>query len=158
MKVSPKNLYGFVSVAETVTWTGLIIAMIARYGFGQDGSWFFVAGISHGVVFLAYCSVAVIVAMNQRWSVGRALAALVIAIPPYATIPFDRAVVKRGLLEGDWRTEAGSDPRDARFPDPIFRWLVARPALMVMTVIIILGALLAILRSLGSPTEWGSNG
>jgi integral membrane protein len=57
MSVTPKNLYGFVAVAETVTWTGLILAMIVRYGFDTYGPWFFVAGISHGTVFLAYCTV-----------------------------------------------------------------------------------------------------
>jgi integral membrane protein len=156
MTVSPKNLYGFVSVAETLTWTGLIVAMVLRYGFGQDVTWFFLAGMSHGVVFLAYCTVAVLVGMNQRWSVGRILAALAIAIPPYLTIPFDRSVVKKGLLEGAWRTEASSDPRDARFPDPLFRWFIARPLTLIVSIIVFLGVLLSVLLALGSPREWGA--
>ena len=156
MTVSPKNLYGFVSVAETVTWTGLIAAMVLRYGVGQDVSWFFFAGISHGVVFLAYCTVAVLVGLNQRWGIGRTLAALAIAIPPYATILFDRAVVKKGLLEGSWRTETSSDPRDAKFPDPLFRWFIARPTTLVISIVVFLGILLSVLLALGSPREWGS--
>jgi len=156
MTVSPKNLYGFVSVAETVTWTGLIVAMILRYGFDQEVSWFFLAGMSHGVVFLTYCAVAVIVGMNQRWGVGRTLAALAIAIPPHVTIPFDRAVAKKGLLEGGWRTEPSGDPRDSRFPDPLFRWLIARPATFVTTIVVSLGVVLSVLIDLGSPREWGS--
>lgn len=155
MRVSPKNLYGVVSVAEMVTWTGLIIAMIARYGFGQDGSWFFVAGISHGSVFLAYVTVTVLVSHNQRWSFWRTLVALVAAIPPYLTVPVDRSLVKKGLLEGSWRTEASDDPRDRRFPDPLFRWFIQRPLLLIVTILVILGVVLAVLLALGSPTEWG---
>lgn len=155
MKVSPKNLYGFVSVAEMVTWTGLIAAMIARYGFGQDGSWFFVAGISHGSVFLAYVTVTILVSHNQRWSIPRTFIALVAAIPPYLTVPVDRSLLKKGLLEGTWRTEAGDDPRDRRFPDPLFRWFIARPLLLIITILVILGVVLAVLLALGSPTEWG---
>jgi len=156
MTVSPKNLYGFVSVAETITWTALIAAMVLRYGLGQDPSWFFLAGMSHGVVFLAYCTVAVLVGMNQRWGFGRTLAAVAIAIPPYATIPFDRAVVKRGLLEGEWRTDASGDPRDAKFPDPLFRWFIARPTTLIISIVLFLGLLLTVLLALGSPREWGS--
>lgn len=157
MRVSPKNLYGIVAVAETVTWTGLIAAMIARYGFSTDGPWFFWAGISHGTVFLAYCTVAVLVGWNQRWSLGRVLVALLTAIPPYATIPFDRALVNRHLLEGPWRTTAGDDPRDHRFPDPLYRWLIARPAALLVVIFGVVALLVAIALSLGSPTEWGSS-
>lgn len=156
MRVSPKNLYGFVAVAETVTWTGLIVAMIVRYGFDTYGPWFFVAGISHGTVFLAYCTVAVIVGHNQRWSFGRLLLAFGSAIPPYLTIPFDRSLIKRGLLDGPWRTEATDDPRDARFPDPLFRWFIARPLALIGTVFGLVALLTGLALLAGPPQEWGS--
>jgi len=155
MSLSPKNLYGIVAVAETVTWTGLIAAMISRYGFGADVPWFFAAGISHGTVFLAYCTVAVLVGWNQRWSVGRVVVALLTAIPPYATIPFDRALVKRHLLDGPWRIKAGDDPRDQRFPDPLYRWFIARPAALVAAIFGVVALLVTVALLLGSPTEWG---
>jgi integral membrane protein len=53
-----------------VTWAGLITAMIARYGFGYDGELFFVAGLSHGIVFLAYGLTALVVGINLRWGLG----------------------------------------------------------------------------------------
>jgi len=67
MTQTPKALYTVLASAEMVTWTGLIAAMIARYGFGYEGPLFFVAGLSHGIIFLAYCITAVVVGMNQRW-------------------------------------------------------------------------------------------
>lgn len=155
MTLNPKNLYGIAAVSEMVTWTGLIAAMIIRYGFGEYGPWFFYAGISHGTVFVAYCTVALIVGHNQRWSLGRLVLALASAIPPYLTVPFDRALHKRGLLEGDWRTAAGADPRDRRFPDPLFRWFIARPALFVLTIVAVVVVLTSVALALGPPGEWG---
>lgn len=155
MTLSPKNLYGIVAVSEMVTWTGLIAAMIARYGFGADGDWFFFAGISHGTVFLAYCTVSVVVGLNQRWSIGRILLAFASAIPPYLTLPFDRSLLKRGLLEGGWRTVASDDPRDSRFPDPLFRWFIQRPLVLVGAIAGTVVVLLTVFLQLGPPTEWG---
>ena len=61
MTKTPGSLYAVMATAEMVTWTGLIIAMVARYGFGYEGELFFVAGLSHGIIFIAYCITAVVV-------------------------------------------------------------------------------------------------
>lgn len=155
MKGTPEKLYGVVALAEMVTWTGLIAGLIARYGFAYDGPLFFVAGMSHGVVFLAYCAVAVIVGMNQRWSVGLGILAVATAIVPYATLPFDRWLHRSGRLAGAWRLEATDDPRDQVWLDRLFRWFLQRPGMLLMAVVVILGALLAALLWAGPPTEWG---
>lgn len=155
MKGTPEKLYGVVALAEMVTWTGLIIGMIARYGFDYDGPLFFVAGLSHGIVFLAYCAVAVVVGMNQRWSVGLGVLAISTAIVPYATLPFDRWLTSRGRLTGAWRLQATDDPRDQVWLDRVFRWFLQRPGMLLFAVVVILGALLAALLWAGPPTEWG---
>lgn len=155
MKGTPQKLYGLVARAEMITWTGLIIGLVARYGFDYDGALFFVAGLSHGVVFLAYCAVAVIVGMNQRWSVGLGVVAISSAIIPYATLPFDRWLEKHGRLTGDWRLVATDDPRDQVWLDRLFRWFLQRPSVLLLTTIVILGALLAALLWAGPPSEWG---
>jgi integral membrane protein len=156
VKLKPKDLYGIAAVSEMVTWTGLIAAMVLRYGFGNDVSWFFLAGISHGTVFLAHVTIAAIVGHNQRWAFWRLLLAWLSAVPPYMTVPFDRALHKRGLLDGDWRTEATDDPRDQRFPDPLFRWFIARPGVLLATILAIVSVLTMVALSLGPPREWGS--
>jgi integral membrane protein len=108
MTRTPKALYTVLATAEMVTWTGLIAAMIARYGFGYEGSLFFVAGISHGTIFLAYCITAVVVGLNQRWAFGTIAIALLVAIPPYATLPFDRWLenATNSMAPGAWNTKA----------------------------------------------------
>jgi integral membrane protein len=155
MTITPKSSYGFFAVAEMVTWTGLITAMIARYGFGYDGPLFFVAGLSHGVVFLGYAAAAVIVGINQRWRFGLGIAAIFSAIVPYATLPFDRFLHKRHLLDGSWRYEETDYPGDKNPIDRLFRWFLRHPVIMTLTVSGLLGGMLVGLLLLGSPTEWG---
>jgi len=153
--ISPRLAYAVWSVFEMVTWAGLITAMIARYGFGYDGGLFFVAGLSHGIVFLGYCAGAVIVGVNQRWSPAVGFLAITSAIIPFATVPFDRWLNKRSLLDGPWRIEATDDPRDNTPLDKTFRWFLRHPVIMKLTVLVIVGGLLAGLLLAGSPTEWG---
>lgn len=156
MKLAPRDVYGIVAVSEMVTWAGLIVAMIIRYSFDVYGWWFFLAGISHGTVFLAYVTVAAVVAHNQRWQLRWLILAWLSAIPPFVTAPFDRAVHKRGLLDGPWRTVASDDPRDARFPDPLFRWFIARPLVLMLSVVLTVVLLTALALVVGPPNEWGS--
>jgi len=155
--LTPRSSYAVWAVAEMVTWAGLISAMVARYGFGYEGSLFFVAGLAHGIVFLGYCAAAVIVGMNQRWSIGTGVVAIVSAIIPFATLPFDRWLHKKSLLEGDWRRHASDDPRDARAVDTLFRWFVRHPVTMAVSVFVLLGGLLTALLLAGPPTEWGQS-
>lgn len=155
MTVTPKSSYGFVAVAEMVTWAGLITAMVARYGFSYDGPLFFVAGLSHGIVFLAYCATAVIVGVNQRWRVRLVVVAIATAIIPFATVPFDRYLLRRKLLDGSWRYEATDTPSDNTVIDRLFRWFINHPIIMTITVSGLLGGMLVGLLLAGSPTEWG---
>lgn len=156
MTKTPAALYGVMATAEMVTWTGLIIAMIARYGFGYDGGLFFVAGLSHGIIFIAYCITAVVVGMNQRWGFGTIAVAVVAAIPPYATLPFDRWLVARHKLEGPWRLEDSGDPRDGHPLDRTLRFWLRHPAWFFALIVAGMAVVLTVLLLLGSPTEWGN--
>jgi len=152
--ITPRSSYAFFANAEMVTWAGLIAAMIARYGFGYEGDLFFVAGLSHGIVFLGYAATAVIVGMNQRWSVGVGVVAITSAIIPFATLPFDRYLHKRSLLDGSWRYEATGHPRDKNPIDALFRWFLRHPVVMAITVVGLLGGLLVVALLAGSPRGW----
>jgi integral membrane protein len=155
--IPPRLAYAVWSVAEMFTWAGLITAMIARYGFGYDGSLFFVAGLAHGIIFLGYCAGAVIVGLNQRWSPGIGFLAITSAVIPFATVPFDRWLEKKSLLDGSWRLEATDDPRDHRVYDKVFRWFLRHPVILKLTVLIVLGGLLTALLLAGPPNEWGQS-
>ena len=157
MTKTPAALYKLVAAAEMVTWGGLILAMIARYGFGYDGGLFFVAGLSHGIVFLAYGITAIVIGINLRWGFGSTTMAVSMAIVPFATLPFDRWLLRHHKLEGAWRTTATIDPAPQGFLDRLLRFWVGHPALFFSLIVVGIGAMIILLLSVGPPTEWGDS-
>jgi hypothetical protein len=92
--------------------------------------------------------------VNQRWGFGKTAFAVALAIVPFATVPFEMRLNKKGSLEGSWRTTTSEDPRDAGRIDSLFRWFIARPITLIAVIVIGLTTLFAVLVSLGSPTTW----
>jgi hypothetical protein len=105
-------------------------------------------------MFLSYCTTAVLVGVNQRWSFGKIAAAVSLAIVPFATVPFDRSLLKKGRLEGTWRTQPSDHPSDKSVIDRLFRWFIARPLVLILTLVLAVATLFFVLLSLGSPTTW----
>ena len=152
--MNPKRLYGLFSTGEAITWALLITALILR-AFGDPVPiGVAVAGSIHGAMFLSYCTTAVLVGVNQRWRISKTIAALALAIVPFATVPWDRRLLSQGSLEGNWRTEKSDHPSDAGWFDSLFRWFIARPLTLVMTLILVVAVIFTVLLSLGSPTTW----
>lgn len=152
--MSPKKLYGLFSTGEAITWALLISALVLRAVGDPVPIGVAVAGSIHGAMFLAYCTTAVLVGVNQRWRIGKTIAAVALAIVPFATIPWDRRLLVQGSLEGTWRTETSDNPKDAGWFDSLFRWFIARPLLLIATLILVVAVIFAVLLSLGSPTTW----
>lgn len=122
----PRTAFRTLAIAEAISWTLLIGGMIVRAVFDAPLAVTIGGGI-HGFVFLSYGAVAVLVAWNNRWGVVPTICAVGAAIVPYATVPTEIVLRRRGLLEGEWRVEAGEDPRDRRPFDRLLRWFVRRP-------------------------------
>ena len=152
--MSPKKLYGLFSTGEAITWALLITALVLRAVGDPLPIGVAVAGLIHGAMFLSYCTTAVLVGVNQRWRIGKTMAAVVLAIVPFATIPWDRRLLAQGSLEGAWRTESSDHPKDAGWFDSLFRWFIGRPLFLIATLIVVLAVIFAVLLSLGSPTTW----
>ncbi|WP_306233144.1 DUF3817 domain-containing protein [Agrococcus beijingensis] len=153
--LSPKRLYRLLAIAEAITWTLLIVAMIAKYGFGVEAL-VPIAGPIHGFVFIAYAAMQLVVGHNQRWSIGTLLLGIVTAVVPYATIPWERRIARRGLLDGAWRTEASDDPRDARWIDRAYRWGITHPLRSALIVVALVAVVFVVLLNAGPPSEWFS--
>ena len=154
MNTSPKSIYKFFATGEAITWGLLISALISRALGDLIPHAVTIAGGIHGAMFLSYCVVAVLVGLNQRWAMGKIAGAVVLAIVPFATVPFDRRLLKQNALEGSWRTEQTEDPRDKVVIDRLFRWFIARPAILVLFIVLVLSGIFAFLLFLGPPTEW----
>ena len=84
--MTPRNVFRTLAVAEAVTWLGLLAGMFVKYVVGTTEVGVQVAGPIHGVAFIGYCLVTVVVAIDQQWSRGRLLLGLACSIPPLMTV------------------------------------------------------------------------
>ena len=146
--MSPRRLFRLVARAEAVTWALLLGGMFLKYVTETTELGVRVFGMVHGVVFIAYCVAAVVVAVDQRWSVGRLLLGLVAAVPPFATLPFERYADRSGLLAERWRlrSEAPASPVER-----VVSWLVRRPGQGLVAAAVAVVALTALALLLGPP-------
>ena len=151
---TPKTLYKTLAFAEAVTWTLLLTGLAIRATVGAPSQLLMVVGGLHGLVFLAYGVISALVGVNQRWGLARTALAVALAIIPYATIPFERAVEKQGRLTGPWRKTGSEDKRDNFWLDRLFRWFLNRPALLVLALVAVVVAIFTALLVVGPPGGW----
>lgn len=145
--MKPRAAYRVLSVAETITWTLLIAALIVRAATGL-AIVVTIAGGIHGFVFLAYGATALIVAINQRWKPGLAIAAIATAIVPFATIPFDLWLERHDRLGGDWRT---TKTDDERWFQALLRWMLGHPVALITLVALAVVVVFVVLLLAGPP-------
>lgn len=144
---APRPLFRALATAEAVTWTLLLAGMAAKYtGLTELGVRVF--GMVHGVVFIGYCLVAVLVAVDQRWSTARLLLGLAAAVPPLATLPFERYAEARGLLGVTWRLRT-AQPRGVH--EAVVARLVNRPLRGAAVGVFAVAGLTAVALVLGPP-------
>ncbi|MFF8819412.1 DUF3817 domain-containing protein [Leucobacter sp. NPDC015123] len=151
--MSPRNLFRLFATAEVITWAGLIAALILR-ATGITAGAVPIAGGIHGFVFLAYCVSTVFVWINQRWKPGLGVTGLLLAIVPFATYPFERAVDKRGLLAGPWRLAPGGEAPSG-FVEHVQAWILRRPILSIGLIAILVVIVFRVLLWLGPPVPKG---
>lgn len=152
-RITPRSFYRFVAIAEAVTWTLLILGMVGKYGLDMPVA-VLIGGSIHGFVFISYALTAGLVGVNQRWSPGRIAFAVATAIIPYATIPFDRHLERRQLLDGDWRSTATDDPRDHTRTSRLLRWFLARPVLLSVVFVVGIIVIMTVMLIIGPPGGW----
>lgn len=149
--MSPRLLFRSVAIAEAITWALLIAGMLGKYVLlvGEIGVQ--VGGFLHGLVFVAFGMTALLVAVNQHWGLKVTAIALVTAIVPFGTIPLDRTLEKKGLLDGAWRRARTEDPRDHTRTSALLRWMLARPVLFTTVLILGLICVMTVLLTAGPP-------
>ena len=147
---TPARLYRVLAIAEAITWTILISALIAR-AVGAPGIVVTIGGGIHGFVFLAYGATAILVAFNQRWSIGLGLLAVASAVIPFATIPMEIRLHRKGRLKGDWRLDESDHPQDRTWYDRLMRWFLNRAWVLVLLIVVAVVVLYVILLIAGPP-------
>ncbi|MBP1326318.1 integral membrane protein [Leucobacter exalbidus] len=150
--MTPRILFRTFAFAEVVTWAGLITALILRATDTAD--LVSIAGGLHGFVFLCYGVTTVFVWVNQKWGVGRGILGLVSAVIPFATVPFEIATDRKGLLAGGWRLAPGGDaPRG--FIEHVQAWVLSHLVLAIVLLIALIVIAYVVLLQLGPPVPRG---
>ncbi|MCZ7437975.1 DUF3817 domain-containing protein [Micromonospora sp. WMMC241] len=87
------------AIAEACSWAALLAGMAVKYGPPRNEIGVQVFGPIHGALFVAYGLLVLVVARRRRWSLVRTGLALASAVPPFATVLFERWARRRGLLD-----------------------------------------------------------
>lgn len=141
---SPRALFRSLAIAEATTWALLLAGMFLKYVTDTTELGVRVFGMVHGVVFIAYCLVAVIVAVDQRWSLGRTVLGLAAAVPPFATLPFEVHADRRGLLGPAWLSRPDSPTALQRAVGWLLEHVRLALGLLVLAVAVLTAAALAV--------------
>ena len=146
--VSPRLLFRTFAIAEIFTWAGLITALILR---ALDVANIVpIAGGIHGFVFLSYATSTVFVWVNQKWPARIGLTGVLLAVVPFATLPFDLYVDRRGLLKGGWRlAPGGEEPKG--FIEHVQAWVLRHVWLAGVLLVAFVVLLFVTLLWLGPP-------
>lgn len=145
---APRRLHRVVAVAEAVTWALLLTGMFLKHVTETTELGVRVFGMVHGVVFIAYCLATVLLAIDQRWPSTRLALGLVAAVPPFATIPFERYAERAGLLGDSWRLRS-DDPRGPL--EKVAAWLLRRPAQGALVAAVAVAGLTGVALAVGPP-------
>lgn len=149
--MTPRTLFRRLAAAEMVTWALLLTGMVLEYVTRTTDLGVQVFGLVHGVVFLGYVLVAVVLWVDRRWSFGTAIVTIAAAVPPFLTVWAERRLERTGGLADLWRL--GSVDPARTLPERVVAWGVRRPgfALAIGTVAV-LGAT-AVLLWIGPPVS-----
>ena len=91
--MTPRTLYRRLAAAEVVTWALLLLGMVLKYVTKTTELGVKVFGLAHGVVFIAYCLVTLLLWVNQRWTAREGVLGLLGAVPPFLTVWWERRLV-----------------------------------------------------------------
>ena len=146
--ISPRMPFRSFALAEMFTWAGLITALILRAF--DVANLVPIAGGIHGFVFLCYSATTIFVWVNQRWPLRLGFTGLLLAIVPFATVPFEILVDRKGLLAGDWRLAPGGEAPQG-FIEHVQACVLRHVLLSIILLILLVTALFVTLLWLGPP-------
>ena len=146
--MSPSLIFRRIAIAEAVTWALLISGMFLKYVTHTTELGVRVFGMAHGVVFIAYCLVTLLVGVDQRWTRGRVLLGLACAVPPFMTVWFDRYAERRGALGASWRLVTTEPAGPLERP---VAWLLRNPLRGALAGVVAVVALTGVALLVGPP-------
>jgi integral membrane protein len=148
--MTPRSLYRRIALAEVATWTLLLVGMFLKYVTHTTELGVRVFGLMHGVVFIAFCLVTLLLWVNQRWTLREGLLGLLSAVPPFLTVWWEQRLERRGRLDGGWRLGAGGDV-PATPAERLVSALLARPMVAVAVGVVAVLGLTGVALLVGPP-------
>lgn len=152
--MSPRALYSRIALAEVVSWALLLTGMVLKYVTRTTDLAVTIFGMVHGVVFISFCLITVLLWVNQRWTVREGLLGLASAVPPFLTVWWERRLDRAGRLDGGWRLgrdgEAPANPAER-----LVAALLARPVVALAVGLIAVAALTSVALVVGPPVGTG---
>lgn len=148
---SPRRFYTVVATAEAVTWTMLLIGMFLKYVTGTTELGVRIGGMAHGVVFIAYVLVTIIVWVEQQWPTRQGVVALASAVPPLVTLWTERWLDRSGHLGATWRLRTKGAAVTA--PEKIVSGALRRPALAALVLVVAVLVLTGLALLVGPPVS-----
>lgn len=150
--MQPRTMFRFAAQAEAVTWFILLVSMALKYT-GITDIAMRLAGSLHGLAFLTFTALTILVWINQGWSARTGLLGLLSSIVPGATIFFEKHLERTGQLEGPWRFRGTSEkPRTPA--EHLLALCVRHPAVAALTTAILVAVVFALLLQAGPPNTW----
>lgn len=148
--MNPRTLFRLVAVAEAVTWAFLLLGMFLKYVTRSTEALVPPAGAVHGFVFLCFVVTLVFVWINQRWSPATGLLGLASAIVPFATVPYEWWIERRGQLAGAWRLAPGAEtPRNPL--ERVQAWVLRSPIAALLVAVVGISVVFSVLLLVGPP-------
>ncbi|NIK40269.1 integral membrane protein [Xanthomonas arboricola] len=92
------RLFAAAAFFEGLTWAGLLVGMLLKYGTHTTEAVVWVFGRLHGAAFLFYVAVSVLAALRLRWPWWACVLSLLAALPPLVTVPLEMWFRRIGLL------------------------------------------------------------
>src|SRR5215210_5670879 len=81
--------FRLIALAEAISWVGLLVGMYFKYlGTPRTEVGVKVFGMTHGLIFIAFVVVGLLVGIAVKWSVGTWLLAVLASIVPLCSVIF----------------------------------------------------------------------
>lgn len=153
--MTPRTLFTWLARAEVVTWSLLLLGMALKYVTRTTELGVSVFGLVHGVVFLAFVLVTLVLWVDQRWPWREVLLVLACGVPPFATLYAERRVERLGLAPRRWRLGVVGDAPET-VPERVVAGALARPIAAAVVAAGAVGVVTAALLAIGPPPVPGA--
>lgn len=82
------------AILEGISYLAFAITMPLKYMYDMPAPNYYV-GMAHGLLFLIYCVLVVLVAINRKWKLLKTLICLIASLLPIATFIVDSKILRK---------------------------------------------------------------